>query len=46
MTLMRSELTHTGAVYTPIYEKLRCRRIGAFLPPEQTVHEIMYIKDL
>lgn len=46
MTLMRSELTHTGAVYTLIYEKLCCRRINAFLPPEQTAHEIMYIKDL
>ena len=46
MTLMRSELTHTGAVYTLIYEKLCCRRIDAFLPLEQTAHEIMFINDL
>ena len=28
------------------YEKLGYRRIGAFLPPEQDVDEIMYLKEL
>ena len=28
------------------YEKLGYRRIGAFLPPEQDAHELMYLKEL
>ncbi len=28
------------------YEKLGYRRIGAFLPPEQTADEIIYLKEL
>ena len=42
--VMLSTLEDETAKY--FYEKLGYRRIGAFLPPEQDVDEIMYLKML